>query len=255
MGLELSSAQVEQMRTRTEGWIAGLQLAALSTQHCDDIASFLETFSGTDHYIFNFFAEEVFRGLPQYVQQFLLQTSILNHFSGSLCDAVMNQTGSAEMLVELERMNLFVISIDKQRRWYRYHPLFADYLQHRLSLFQQDLVTVLQQRAAVWYAQNGQSHEAITYALAAADFLLAAHLLEELTMTTFVYGGAETMFAWLNALPTDMVLTRPRLGLARAFSLLALCQFAVAEPCIRDAEAALQSCSNIDTSMRQTLKG
>jgi len=255
MKLELSMQQVGQLRARTEGWVAGLQLAALSMQHCENVAAFIETFTGDDRYIFDFFVEEVFHGLPEHLQQFLLRTSVLEHLSGPLCDAVTGQTGAAETLMTVERANLFVICSDTQRHWYRYHRLFADYLRHRLSRTQPDLVAVLQQRAAIWYAQHGQSQEAITYALEASDFPLAAHLLEEFVLMTRPHGRAQTLLAWLDRLPADMVRTRPALALARAFALLALSQFAAAEPSVRDAEAALHASSDLDTRMQQTLRG
>lgn len=255
MDLPLSTQQIDVLRARTEGWVAGLQLAALSMRHSESVTHFIEAFSGDDHYIFDFFVEEVLHGLPEHMQQFLLQTSILDHLSGSLCDAVTGQNGGAEMLMTLEQANLFVISIDTQRRWYRYHHLFADHLRHRLSLIQPDLIAILRQRAAVWYAGHGQSHEAISYALAAADFALAADLLEEFAITMLPYGRAETMLAWLERLPADMVRTRPGLALAQAFAFLALSQFAAAEPYAHYAHLALQTCSDLDTSARQTLQG
>jgi len=130
----LSSVLMNKLRACTEGWVAGLQLVALSIQHCDDFVSFIETFSGSDRYIFDFFAEEVLRGLPEAIQQFLLQTSILDYLNGPLCDAVTDGTGSMEILIELERMNLFILSVDRERCRYRYHHLFARYLRQRLSL-------------------------------------------------------------------------------------------------------------------------
>ncbi len=254
-GLALSLTQIGQLAARTEGWIAGLQLAALSMQQCDNVATFIETFAGDDRHIFDYFTEEVLQGQPEHLQAFLLQTSILDRLTGSLCDAVTGKPGSAATLRALEQANLFIVPMDTQRCWYRYHPLFADLLRHRLHQGEASLVETLHRRAAAWYAQQGLSHEAVQHALAAADFALAAHLIEELATTTLRVGLAATMLTWLEALPADLVHTRPRLGLLYAQAYLELSQFAAAEPGVRDAEAALSACSDLPADEQRTLLG
>ena len=163
---------------RTEGWIAALQLAALSMQGRDDVAGFIAGFAGDDRYIVDYLVEEVLQRQPDRVQAFLLQTSILDRLSGPLCDAVTGQGGGKAMLEALDRGNLFLVPLDDRRRWYRYHHLFADVLQARLLDEQPDQVPDLHRRASAWYEQNGERSEAIRHALAADDFERAADLVE-----------------------------------------------------------------------------
>ena len=155
---------------RTEGWIAALQLAALSMQGRDDVAGFIAGFAGDDRYIVDYLVEEVLQRQPEQVRSFLLQTSILDRLSGPLCDAVTGQDGGKAMLEALERGNLFVVPLDDRRRWYRYHHLFADVLRAHLLDEQPDHVPDLHRRASAWYEQHGEPSEAIRHALAAEDF-------------------------------------------------------------------------------------
>ena len=178
MGLALTAQDVAALEGRTEGWIAALQLAALSMQGRDDVAGFIAGFAGDDRYIVDYLAEEVLQRQPEQVQHFLLQTSILDRLSGPLCDAVTGQDGGKAMLEALERGNLFLVPLDDRRRWYRYHHLFADVLQAHLLDEQPDDVPDLHRRASAWYEQNGEPSEAIRHALAAEDFERAADLVE-----------------------------------------------------------------------------
>ena len=156
MGLHLPPEDIATLETRTEGWIAGLQLAALSMQGRDDVAGFIRAFAGDDRYIVDYLAEEVLQRQSTQVRSFLLQTSILHRLTGPLCDAVTDQQGGKAMLEALERGNLFVVPLDDQRRWYRYHQLFADDLQALLLEEHPDQVPVLHGRASEWYERNGQ---------------------------------------------------------------------------------------------------
>ena len=167
MGLALTAADVAALEGRTEGWIAALQLAALSMQGREDVTAFIDGFAGDDRYIVDFLAEEVLQRQPEHVQHFLLQTSILDRLSGPLCDAVTGQDGGKAKLAALERGNLFLVPLDDRRRWYRYHQLFADVLHARLRDEQPDDVPDLHRRASGWYEQNGEPSEAIRHALAA----------------------------------------------------------------------------------------
>src|SRR6266702_5756581 len=178
MGLVLTAADVAALEGRTEGWIAALQLAALSLQGREDTAAFIDGFAGDDRYIVDFLAEEVLQRQPEHVQHFLLQTSILDRLSGPLCDAVTGQAGGKAKLAALERANLFLVPLDDRRRWYRYHQLFADVLQAHLLDEQADNVAVLHSRASGWFERNGEPAEAIRHALAAEDFEGAANLAE-----------------------------------------------------------------------------
>ena len=181
---------------RTEGWIAALQLAALSIQGRDDVTGFIAGFAGDDRYIVDYLAEEVLQRQPEHVRSFLLQTCILSRLSGPLCDAVTGQGGGKAMLEALERGNLFLVPLDDRRQWYRYHHLFADVLQARLLDEQPDRVPELHRRASVWYEQNGEQSEAIRHALAAQDFERAADLVE-LAIPAMRRSRQEAALAWL----------------------------------------------------------
>ncbi len=178
MGLHLTAPDMAALEARTEGWIAALQLAALSMQGRDDVAGFIAGFAGDDRYVVDYLVEEVVQRQSSLVQAFLLQTSILDRLSGALCDAVTGQAGGKAMLESLDRGNLFLVPLDDQRRWYRYHHLFADVLQARLVDEQPDQVPNLHRRASEWYERNGEPSAAIGHALAGEDFGRAADLIE-----------------------------------------------------------------------------
>jgi LuxR family maltose regulon positive regulatory protein len=174
MGLELTARDVAALEGRTGGWIAALQLAALSMQGRDDIAAFIAGIAGDERCIVEYLAEEVLQRQPENVQHFLLQTSILDRLSGPLCDAVTGQDGGKAKLAALERANLFLVPLDDRRRWYHYHQLYADVLQAHLVDEQPDEVPDLHRRASAWFAQNGEPSEAIRHAVAAKNFERAA---------------------------------------------------------------------------------
>ncbi len=207
MGLRLGAGAVAVLEDRTEGWIAGLQMAALSMQGRDAerVDSFIREFAGTNRFIMDFMLEEVLAREPEEVQAFLLQTAILTRLTGPLCDAVTGASGGQEMLEQLERRNLFVVPLDDDRRWYRYHHLFADLLQARLYQSGRDRVARLLSRAAEWCERDGQVAEAVGYALAAQDYGRAADLIARYWQNTANDGQVETVCSWLNALPEDTV--------------------------------------------------
>jgi len=177
MGLVLTAQDVAALEGRTEGWIAALQLAALSMQGRADIAGFIAGFAGDDRYIIDYLVEEVLQRQPDNVRSFLLKTSILSRLSGPLCDAVTGQDGGKPMLEALDRGNLFLIQLDDRRQWYRYQHLFGDVLRAHLLDEQPDLVHELHLRASNWYERNGERSEAIRHTLAAEDFERAADLV------------------------------------------------------------------------------
>ena len=177
MGLDLSAGDVAALEERTEGWIAGLQLAALSMRERADVSAFVKAFSGSHRDVLDYLAEEVLERQPGHVREFLLQTSILDHLSGGLCDALTGRSDGREILEELERENLFVVALDEERRWYRYHHLFADFLRSRLQRECPDQVEELHRRAAEWYEQNGWTSEAVEHGLAAGDVERAVQLV------------------------------------------------------------------------------
>jgi LuxR family transcriptional regulator, maltose regulon positive regulatory protein len=178
MGLALTAGDVAALEERTEGWIAALQLAALSLQGRDDVTGFIADFAGDDRYIVDYLADEVLQRQPEHLQHFLLQTSILSRLNGSLCDAVTGQDNGKATLEALDRANLFLVPLDNRRGWYRYHHLFADVLRSRLLDEQPDRVRELHARASDWFEQHGERSEAIGQALAGKDFERAADLVE-----------------------------------------------------------------------------
>lgn len=250
MGLNLSEEDITALKTRTEGWAAGLQLAAFSIRgHQDDKSDFVRGFTGSNRFIVDYLLEEVLLAQPESVQQFLLQTSILNHLTGPLCDALLqcdsSPSSGQSMLESLEMQNLFIIPLDDQRRWYRYHRLFADLLLHRLKV-QSDSATLvnLHKRAGRWYGDNGFVDEAIEHMLAASDFEQAARLIERARHSTLsTLGEMSTYLRWLQALPEALIHERPKLALVYGWALLPSGQYDQIEGYLRAAEEKLQSTS------------
>ncbi|MDQ1373328.1 MAG: hypothetical protein QOJ09_666 [Actinomycetota bacterium] len=221
MGLELAPAQVTALEDRTEGWIAALQLAALSMQGRDDIAGFIAGFAGDDRYIVDYLVGEVLQQQPEDIRRFLLETSVLRRLNGSLCDAVTCRGDGQAVLERLERANLFLVSLDDRRHWYRYHHLFADVLQAHLLDEQPDLVPALHRRASDWYDEDGDWTEAIGHAMAAADFERAAGLIELATPMLRQTRQEATLRRWVTALPEELFADRPVLTIARVGALMA----------------------------------
>src|SRR3712207_12859 len=188
MGLGLSAEDVAALEERTEGWIAGLQLAALSMRDRHDVSGFVEAFSGSHRDVLDYLAEEVLEGQPPHVREFLLRTCVLNHLSGALCNALTGRSDGQAILERLERENLFVIALDEERRWYRYHHLFADFLRSRLQREHPDQIEELHCRAAEWYEQNGWISDAVGHTLAAEDHERAADLVERVIGETWFRG-------------------------------------------------------------------
>jgi LuxR family maltose regulon positive regulatory protein len=236
MGLHLTAPDVNALEGRTEGWIAALQLAALSMQGRDDVASFIAGFAGDDRYIVDYLVEEVLQRLPDRTRAFLLQTSILGRLSGPLCDAVTGQDGGRATLEALDRDNLFLVPLDDRRRWYRYHHLFADVLRARLLDEQPGTIAHLHRRASEWFEQVGEWSEAIRHAMAGDDFERAADLIEVTFPETSRGRQEATVLGWLQALPDDVVRLRPVLSFAYAATLLVSGKVDGVESRLRDAE-------------------
>jgi len=180
MSIQFPDETIQEVTTRTEGWLVGLQLLGLSLPEHADPIKLLKEATGKQRYILDYLTQDVLQRQPQEVQTFLLSTCILERLCTSLCDAVMEQTGSQQMLEQLEQANLFVVSLDSQREWYRYHALFAQALCSRLQNRHPDLVPILHQRASFWYAQHDQSTQAIVHAFHAKAWSWAADLIEQL---------------------------------------------------------------------------
>ena len=241
MGLRLSAADIAALASRTEGWIAGLQLAALSMEGRDDMSQFVRAFAGDNRYIMDYLIEEVLQRQPERVRSFLLQTSILDRLDGSLCDAVTGQERGQAQLEALERGNFFVVPLDDQRHWYRYHHLFADVLATHLRAEQPEQVATLHRRASAWYAQHGSAVDAIRHALAAEDFARAADLVELAATAMSRTRQGATLLGWLRALPNEVVRARPVLSVAYAHLLLDGGEFDGVEARLRDAERWLET--------------
>ena len=241
MGLGLSAEEVASLEIRTEGWIAGLQLAALSMRGREDVPGFIRAFAGDNRYILDYLVEEVLQRQPERVRSFLLQTSILERLSGPLCDTVTDQEEEGKAILEaLERGNLFVVPLDDKRRWFRYHHLFAEVLRAHLMQEQPDRVPTLHRRASEWYEQNGSAADAISHALAAEDFERASGLVE-LAALVMLGSSQETLHGWLMALPDEVVRARPVLSVYYAFALLGRGGFEADAARLRDAERWLDT--------------
>ncbi len=244
MGLDLSSQDIAVLEARTEGWVAGLQLAALSMQGKVDAAEFIHSFSGANQFVLDYLLEEVLQKQSESLQGFLLRTSILNRLSGSLCDALWQgeKNSAQEILEQLERANLFVISLDDERRWYRYHHLFRDLLRQRLNQkLGKEEVAGINIRASEWFEQNGDVGEAFRYAISAEDFERAARLTESAWLgmdETFQTG---TWLGWVNQLPLSVRRVRPVLLTQMGWSYMDAGNAEASESSLKDAEACLKN--------------
>ena len=218
MGLRLTEHDIALIDARAEGWIAGLQLSALSMQGRSDVSAFASTFAGDDRYIVDYLVEEVLQRQPDELRTFLLQTSILDRLSGPLCDAVTGLRDSKSVLELLERGNFFVMPLDDKRHWYRYHQLFADVLRAHLIDEQPEAVPVLRRRAADWLASRGMAAEAIEQAIAAADHDAVARLLIANVEAFERAGHFASVARWSATLPDELVREQPRLAMIRAAS-------------------------------------
>jgi LuxR family maltose regulon positive regulatory protein len=235
-GRALGAEQVAALESRTEGWIAALQLAALSMRGREDVAGFIAGFAGDDRYIVDYLVEEVLQRQPDDVRTFLLQTAVLSRLDGASCDAVVGGEGGTAMLEALDRANLFLVPLDDRRRWYRYHHLFADVLHARLLAEQPDRVPELHRRASSWYAQHDEPAEAIRHALAGGDVERAADLVE-LAMPAARQNRQETTLRhWFRQLPEEVLRERPVLRVGYAGAILVHGELDGVEEHLRDAE-------------------
>src|SRR6266699_2424416 len=241
MGLSLSTPDIARLSDRTEGWIAGLQLAALSLQGHQDVPGFIRAFAGDHRYIVDYLVEEVLQRQPAPVRSFLLQTAILDRLHGPLCDAVTGQEEGNARLEALERGNFFVVPLDDRRHWYRYHHLFGEVLSAHLLAEQPDQISTLHRRASEWYEQNGSVADAIRHALEAFDFERAAGLVERAVPEMRRSRQEATVLGSLKALPDELLQVRPVLSVAYAWALLASGELEGVETRLRDAERWLDT--------------
>jgi LuxR family transcriptional regulator, maltose regulon positive regulatory protein len=240
MDISLPEDIIQETTARTEGWLVGLQLLGLSLQAYTDPIDLLREVNGSSRYILDYLTEEVLRRQPPTVQTFLLRTSILERLSASLCDAVLEQTDSQQMLEFLERTNVFVVPLDGQRRWYRYHALFAEALRVRLEQMEGQTISTLHQRASNWYIGQGYLPEAVRHAISARDWSLVVDLIEQ-EYTSF-WGNNEhaMMRRWLEKLPAEVIHSRPRLCLTYAKTLFMVSPYMTIEGWLQYAEKALR---------------
>lgn len=249
MGLNLSSEDIAALETRTEGWISGLQLAAISMHGHKDTASFIQSFTGSHHFVLDYLVEEVLQNQSESVQTFLLHTSILDRLCGPLCEAVLLDPSSSgqETLKYLERTNLFIVPLDNERRWYRYHHLFADLLRQRLHQSTvspaegvERSVAELHTRASVWYEENGLEIESFHHAVVSNDVERAARLVEGEGMPLHLRGAVTPVLNWLESLPAGVLDARPTLWVMYASVLVIAGKPTGIEQKLQAAEAAMQ---------------
>ena len=240
-GFDLSTEAIAILESRTEGWIAGLQFAALSLRGRTDISGFLTAFTGSHRFVLDYLSEEVLARQDASVQAFLLRTSVLDRLSGPLCEAVTGQGGGQTMLEALERANLFVVSLDDERGWYRYHHLFAEVLRSHLLQAEPALLPELHRRASGWFEQHGLAIEAVQHALAAHDLERVAYLIEQSALSLALRGEVYMVLGWLNALPEEVVRTHARLCLYHALMLMFTNQMESVEVRLHEAEQCVQA--------------
>jgi LuxR family maltose regulon positive regulatory protein len=220
MAFDLSPTNIERLVKRTEGWVAGLYLAGLSLRDKADTYAFVDSFAGDNRNIADYLIEEVINTQPEEVKTFLCRSSILDRFSGSLCDAVVGRQGSAELLEHLERLDLFVVPLDEMREWYRYHQLFRDMLGLKLKHTEPDIVSVLHSRASAWFLDHGAVDQAIRHTIAAGEIAEAAELIARHWLSYVDAGQADSVSEWLSSLPEGSVTSDPRLCLVKAWLLV-----------------------------------
>ena len=239
---DLSAEDVAALENHTEGWIAGLQIAVLSMQGRSDKHAFIEAFTGSQRHIMDYLTAEVFQQQSEHIQTFLLQTSILSQLTGPLCNAVTGRSDGQAILEQLEAANLFLVPLDDERRWYRYHHLFSNVLQHYLEMEGKEPgVTLLHQRASDWYADNGLLDEALEHALVAADSDRAADLVEVHANSLLKRGQLGVPLRWFKKLPPEVVRHRPKLSLMYPLTLMVNLQMGDVEPYLVDANKALEA--------------
>ncbi|HSL45408.1 MAG TPA: LuxR C-terminal-related transcriptional regulator [Anaerolineales bacterium] len=262
MKLGLLPDEIVALEVRTEGWIAGLQLAALSLSElpagsqtpldAEARSKYILAFAGDDRHVVDYLLDEVLSRQPEEVQRFLLNTSVLNRLSGPLCDALLEDHGqsSQQLLESLERSNLFIIPLDNRRQWYRYHHLFADLLSSRLQSTNPDQVTVLHHRARKWFESANMFADAVDHALLAEDFDSALRLIEEIAgASIWVSGELPVLLNWSKRLPEEVLMSRPRLSLYCARALFFNGQIDMADRYLQHAETALSARGQNDGSM------
>ncbi len=251
MGLSLAQAEVAALQRRTEGWVAGLQVAALSLRTQEDPSAWIATFSGSHRYLLDYVQQEILRLQPEPIQRFLWQVAVLTRMNAALCQAVTGELASQDLLETLERGNLFVVPLDEQRQWYRLHDLFREALLVQVQASQPELLPQMHQRAAQWYEAQGELREAIVHALAATNSPYAASLLERAAPSLWLSGEAQTMLTWLAALPDAVLSIHAHLVLNTALHLLESLHMTVRASYIRPLALVELTMARVETLVRR----
>ncbi len=239
MNLGLSHSQVEALETRTEGWVAGLRMAALSIRTTNDVTAFIDSFGGGTRHIFDYLIEEVVDRQPPDIRDFLLRTSVLDRLTGPLCDAITGRDDSQEILQGLERGNLFLVPLDDNNRWYRYHQLFSDLLRAQMIGQRPDLVSELHAKASQWFEGEGLTAEAVNHAMASQDFDRVVELIEPIAMTMIAQNRYATVSEWLSKIPGELVAGHPWLCVGGAWASLWMRKYEDVQKFIQWAEAIM----------------
>lgn len=255
MNAELSVEQIKDLASRTEGWVDGLQLAALAMNGRQDIDRFISAFTGSHRYILDYLTDEVLSQQPEAIRNFLLQTSVLNRLSGPLCDVVTGGTTGQSFLEQIERSNLFLIPLDDERYWYRYHHLFGDMLRRHLQQTHPDIVTELHHRASIWFEQNGWMGEAIEHALIGIDHNRAAAMIDQRFEDSLKADGVLTFLRWMRTIPNDILRAHVRPQLDYAFTLITVNAYIEAERQLLQAEQQLSRDDLAHDKAYRDLKG
>jgi LuxR family maltose regulon positive regulatory protein len=251
MGLSLSQEEVATLEKRTEGWVAGLQVAALSLRKQQDRVAWISAFTGSHRYLLDYVQQEILLLQPEPIRRFLLQVAVLTRMNAAVCQAVTGEPASQDLLETLERSNLFVVPLDEQRQWYRLHDLFREALLVQGQARQPDLVPRLHLRAARWYEAQGELREAIAHALAAGDFLYAASLIERAAASLWLSGEAQTVLTWLVALPDAVLSSHTRLALNAVLHLLESLLMAVRASYVQPLALVEQVLGRVETLLQR----
>ena len=252
--LELDPSDIQTLEARTEGWAAGLQLAALSMQGRTDKRNFIADFSGSHHFVLEYLTEEVINRLPEGQRLFLLQTAILDSFCADLCDRVTGTASSADQISQLLRSNLFLVPLDDERVWFRYHHLFADLLKNRLQQdFSEQEILVLYEQAGQWHQERGNLDQAIKYYLLAQEFEQATRWIEQVASSTMMHGQLKTILNWIDAIPENIIEIHPRLRFYQAWALSLGGQPKIAEGILVETKASLETLP--DSPENRVLRG
>lgn len=251
MALDLSPTDINLLEKRTEGWVAGLQMAAISLRGQEDIPKFIQSFSGSNRFVMDYLLEEVLNRQPEGFQNFLVKTSILEKLNGDLADYILRNSDSPDhqqwdndtqsILVTLEQNNLFLIALDDQRNWFRYHHLFADLLQNRLRARYPEIIPVLHQQASIWFSREGYLEEAIDHAIKTNDLGFATRQIETHVINLIRHGNISLTRKWIRSLPDEIIRPRPILCLAQAWAYANHANIELAEELLTQAEAALSA--------------